>query len=213
MIIGARYVLAGALFAVASVVGAQPAAVTVRTAVDTAAALRPGDVVRLRIWREPDLSGDFAVNESGVVVLPKVGPLQVTSEDPRSLKTRLVKAYEVYLNQVSIDVVLLRRVQVLGAVRNPGLYQVAPTMVLSDLLALAGGSTSQGNLKGVQLLRNGRKLRDALSPSDSVGSASIRSGDQIYVPEKGWFSRNPWFLRTMIGTAISIGFFIARSRD
>jgi polysaccharide export outer membrane protein len=176
MIIGARYVLAGALFAVASVVGAQPAAVTVRTAVDTAAALRPGDVVRLRIWREPDLSGDFAVNESGVVVLPKVGPLQVTSEDPRSLKTRLVKAYEVYLNQVSIDVVLLRRVQVLGAVRNPGLYQVDPTMVLSDLLALAGGSTSQGNLKGVQLLRNGRKRVDPLRrPNLRAGEGLVQS--------------------------------------
>ena len=27
--------------------------------------LRPGDVVRLRIWREPDMSGDFAVDEIG----------------------------------------------------------------------------------------------------------------------------------------------------
>jgi protein involved in polysaccharide export with SLBB domain len=210
---GVRCLLAAAVLATSSVAGAQPAAVTVRTAVDTAAALRPGDVVRLRIWREPDLSGEFAVDEAGVVVLPKVGPIQVTSEDPRTLKTRLVKAYEAYLNQVSIDVVLLRRVQVLGAVRSPGLYQVDPTMVLSDLLALAGGSTSQGNLKGVQLLRDGRKVRDALSPNDPLGTASIRSGDQIYVPEKGWLSRNPWFIRTMIGTAISVGFFIARSRN
>jgi polysaccharide biosynthesis/export protein VpsN len=205
-----RRLLVAAVLATSSVAEAQPAAVTVRTTVDTAAALRPGDVVRLRIWREPDLSGDFQVNETGVVVLPKVGPLQVTSEDPRSLKARLVRAYEVYLNQVSIDVVLLRRVQVLGAVRSPGLYQVEPTMVLSDLLALAGGATSQGNLKGVELLRGGRKLRRAMSTTDSVGTASIRSGDQIYVPEKSWISRNPWFITSTIGTAVSITLAIIR---
>ena len=208
--IGVRHLLAAAVLATAPVAGAQPSAVTVRTGVDTAAALRPGDVVRLRIWREPDLSGDFAVDETGVVVLPKVGPLQVTSEDPRSLKTRLINAYGAYLNQVSIDVVLLRRVQVVGAVRSPGLYQVDPTMVLSDLLALAGGPTSQGNLKGVRLLRNGQKIRDGLSPSDSVGTTSIRSGDQVYVPEKSWVSRNPWFIRTLIGTAVTVGFALAR---
>ena len=32
--------------------------------------LRPGDVIRLDIWREPDLSGEFLVDEAGVVVFP-----------------------------------------------------------------------------------------------------------------------------------------------
>src|SRR5688500_3271570 len=39
------------------------------SAAHAASALRPGDVVRVRIWREPDFSGDFTVNESGVVTL------------------------------------------------------------------------------------------------------------------------------------------------
>ncbi|HMI57035.1 MAG TPA: polysaccharide biosynthesis/export family protein, partial [Gemmatimonadaceae bacterium] len=39
--------------------------------------LLPGDAISLKIWREPDLSGEFSVDESSVVVLPKVGPLNV----------------------------------------------------------------------------------------------------------------------------------------
>src|SRR6266704_165227 len=40
--------------------------------------IRPGDVVRLRIWREPDLSGEFTVDETGTVVLPKLGAVTIT---------------------------------------------------------------------------------------------------------------------------------------
>jgi hypothetical protein len=41
------------------------------------AVLQPGDKVQLRIWREPDLSGEFVVAEDGIVVFPKIGRVQV----------------------------------------------------------------------------------------------------------------------------------------
>src|SRR5215210_834950 len=91
---------------------------------DSAAALRPGDTIRLRIWREPDLSGDFQVDESGLVVLPKLGPTRVSGQDPRALKQLVTQSYAEYLKNPSIDVQILRRIQVLGAVKNPGLYPV-----------------------------------------------------------------------------------------
>src|SRR5712671_2818383 len=55
--------------------------------------LRPGDIVRLRIWREPDLSGDFPVDEFGHVNLPLVGTYPVANETRESLQAKLVAAY------------------------------------------------------------------------------------------------------------------------
>src|SRR5690349_18744064 len=66
--------------------------------------LRPGDIVRLRIWREPDLSGDFPVDEFGRVNLPLVGTYNVVNETRESLQAKLVAAYKASVQNLSMDV-------------------------------------------------------------------------------------------------------------
>jgi protein involved in polysaccharide export with SLBB domain len=163
--------------------------------------LRPGDLVRLRIWREPDLSGDFQVDESGHVVLPKLGPVAVDMMSRDSLRRSLLAAYAAYLRNPSIDVILLRRVNVGGAVKNPGLYPVDPTMTIADALALAGGATGDGRRDRVDLIRGGDKLMVKLDPATRLGATPIRSGDQLYVPLRSWISRNQGLV---IGTVTAI---------
>jgi polysaccharide export outer membrane protein len=163
--------------------------------------LRPGDVVRLRIWREPDLSGDFPVNETGMVVLPRLGPLSVIAESSGSLRARLVDAYAEFLNHRSVDVTLLRRIQVLGAVRQPGVYPVDPTMTISDVLAVAGGATTDGDPNKLELIRDGRQIPGRFSRQSLISESHVRSGDQIFVPERGWVRRNGGFLAAAIITA------------
>src|SRR4051812_35889186 len=63
--------------------------------------LRSGDIVRLRIWREPDLSGEFVIDEQGVVVFPKVGPIRVLGTSSDALRDTLVKSYQVFLRNPS----------------------------------------------------------------------------------------------------------------
>src|SRR5205823_84064 len=109
--------------------------------IDSANFIRPGDVIRLRIWREPDLSGDFPVDINGLVVFPKIGQVAAGSMTADSLKRRVVSAYEVYLRNPSIEMIFLRRINVLGAVKAPGLYPVDATMTLADVIAAAGGAT------------------------------------------------------------------------
>jgi polysaccharide export outer membrane protein len=168
--------------------------------------LRPGDVVRLRIWREPDLSGEFPIDETGVAVFPKIGPLKVTAEPAATFRTRLVAAYSAFLSHTSIDVTFLRRVQVLGAVRQPGVYPVDPTMTISDVLAVAGGTTSDGDPDKLELIRAGRRVPGRVARTSLVGESRVRSGDQIFVPERSWVRRNSGFL---VGTAITAAVSIA----
>lgn len=171
---------------------------------ETAQGIRPGDIVRLRVWREPDLSGEFAVDENATVVLPRVGRMDVASETAESLEQRLVEFYSEFLQHSSIDVTLLRRVQILGAVKNPGLYPVDPTMSVSDALALAGGITNQGNISRVELLRRGERMAFQVRESTRIGDSPIQSGDQLFVPERNWMSRNPGIIAAAITASVSL---------
>lgn len=165
---------------------------------------RPGDVIRLRIWREPDLSGEFMIDETGEVVLPKLGRMNVTGETARSLETRLVGGYAKFLTHSSIEVALLRRVQVMGAVRNPGLYPVDATMTVADALALAGGAIPTGDPNKVELVRDGKRQAGRLLGSTRIAQSEIRSGDQLYVPERSWLSRNTGVVASGVTAGVSL---------
>lgn len=185
---------------------ALPAGAVAQTAPDSTrdTSLRPGDALRLRIWREPDLSGDFPIDENGVATLPRLGPVDVTGIQIDSLKARLIHDYAVYLNNPSIEVIPLRRVSVLGAVRTPGLYPVDPTMRVSDVLALAGGAAPDGKIDKLELRRNGHRVEADLSLGSSIAHSPIQSGDELYVPQKSWLSRNPWLFSGIIGAVATV---------
>ena len=166
--------------------------------------LLPGDVVRLRIWREPDLSGEFPVDESGMVTFPKLGPMNVTSQPTDSLKVHLLADYSQYLRNPAVEITVLRRVNVLGAVIHPGVYPVDPTMTVADVLALAGGATPDGDRTRANLLRGGQRLSVRLAASDRIADLPLRSGDQLFVPERSWASRNQGLLAATISASVSL---------
>jgi protein involved in polysaccharide export with SLBB domain len=159
--------------------------------------LQPGDLVRLKIWREPDLSGDYRVDENGVATFPKVGPLPVSQLSTDSLKSLLVSSYALYLQNPAVEVTFLRRINVLGEVKSPGLYDVDPTMTVADVLAMAGGVTSDGNSKRIELLRQGQGRFAQISSRSRLADSPLRSGDQLRVPQRSWLSRN--------GTVVAAG--------
>ena len=172
--------------------------------------LRPGDRVRLKVWREPDLSGDFTIDEDGVAVFPKVGRLNVQKISTDSLKSLLITRFAESLRDPSVEVTMLRRVSVLGSVRSPGLYYVEPTTTVSDALALAGGVNADGKQNSFQLLRNGKRLPVELSQDSRLADSFLQPGDQLRVPERSWVSRNTGFVGASL-TAVAI-IFAARIR-
>jgi protein involved in polysaccharide export with SLBB domain len=154
------------------------------------AVLQPGDLIRLKIWREPDLSGEYRLDENGVATFPKIGPLAVGRLSTDSLKTLLVSSYSRYLQEPSVEVTFLRRVNVLGEVKSPGLYDVDPTMTVADVVAMAGGVTPDGNSKKIELLRRGQDGTINVSSQSRLADSPLRSGDQLRVLQRSWLSRN-----------------------
>jgi len=163
--------------------------------------LLPGDVIRVAIWREEDLSGDFQVDEDGSVILPLLGRRQVVGISPDRLREDLTEEYAEYLVNTAVNVTLLRRVVVLGEVRVPGQYTVDATQSVADLIARAQGLTPEGNAEDIRLLRQGESFRTNLSGTLSLVEAGIRSGDQILVGKRSWWSRN---FSPLVGVASTI---------
>lgn len=174
--------------------------------VQTSPTLLPGDAVRVQVWREGDLSGTFTVDDRGIVTLPLLGEREVVGLDPTRLRDNLLADYKTYLQNPSIEVTILRRINILGAVRSPGLYPVDATISLADALALAGGITPIGDPNRIELVRDNEVIAKGVSQASMIGASDIRSGDQIVVGEKSWMSRN---LGVVIGSAIAAGAIIA----
>src|SRR5207253_1804676 len=126
----------------------------------------------------------------GSVVLPVLGEMTVSGHTAEQLTDTLREAYRKYLNNPSIEVTVLRRVAVQGEVMKPGLYPADATISIAELITLAGGVTPNGNQKKIELLRNGRVLVSGLGPGAVLQRSPVQSGDAIFVPQKGWFSRN-----------------------
>lgn len=167
---------------------------------DSMIVLQPGDLLQVRIWREPDLSGDFQVDPSGRVTLPKLGERQVAGVPMGRLRDQLLAEYRVSLRNPSITLTPLRRVQVLGHVNRPGVFNVDPTITLTGVLALAGGANGNGNLRRINLVRDGQVVRERVTEGATLATLDVRSGDQLYVGERSWFDRNSGVL---IGALIS----------
>jgi protein involved in polysaccharide export with SLBB domain len=165
-------------------------------------ALLPGDVIRLGGTREAEFRGDYPVDETGTVVLPLLGSRSVAGVPADQLKRNLISDFRQQLRNQDVQIALLRRVRVLGAVKNPGIYFLDPTMTLGDAIALAGGATDQGQTGKVQLVRAGQVIRSGSKVNTSSGE--INSGDEIVVPERSWFSRNGKFVIGGLITGVAI---------
>jgi protein involved in polysaccharide export with SLBB domain len=189
--------------------GAQAQVSGPATSADTGEIVRRGDLIRLKIWREPDMSGDIAVDERGVATLPRLGALQVADLPADSLKQMLITSYSKYLRDPAIDITVLRRITVLGAVRTPNVYHVEPTMTVADALALAGGAAPDGKVDQVELRRNhGSPIK--LARGTKLSDTPIRSGDELFVPQRSWFSRNAGLVFGAVGTSVSVLYFVFR---
>jgi polysaccharide export outer membrane protein len=164
--------------------------------------LRTGDLVRLAVEAEPDLSGEYPVGTEGIVLLPLGGPIQVAGRDfdevEREIRARLGRELAPGL---AIQVVPIFRVAVLGEVRMPGLHPVDATLRVADVLAMAGGFTPLADRSRIELIREERTHLEIDEELTGSGGPPLRPGDRVVVGRVGWFREN---LGVVIGAVGSL---------
>ena len=167
--------------------------------------LVPGDFLRVLVWREEDLSGEFQVDQDGKIVLPLLGEVSVGERGWDEVRDWLLQEYGKELRNPSIELTPFRSVYVLGEVNLPGRYNVHPTNDnLAGAVSLAGGVTPDGDIRNMRIVRDGGVILDGIAVEQGLAQLGIRSGDQLFVGRRSWIDRNSTFIVSAILSVSSI---------
>ena len=148
--------------------------------------LGAGDKVRLLVFNEPALSGEFSVNSNGALSLPLIGDIPAIGKTTAALKAELEQRFaEGYLREprVSIDVLSFRPFYILGEVSKPGEYPYAAGMTVLNAVATAEGFTYRAEKRYVFIRRAGmeEEQRYKISPTLRVSPGdTIRIGERYF---------------------------------
>ncbi|MGF1650857.1 MAG: polysaccharide biosynthesis/export family protein [Hyphomicrobiaceae bacterium] len=146
--------------------------------------LSPGDELRITVFEEKDLSGQFRVATNGTVSLPLVGPVRAagtTVDDFRELlRTRLASGY-LKNPRVAVEVLSYKPIFIHGEVRSGGEFPFKIGLTFRDAIAIAGGYSYRADERYVLLTRSGSREPVRVSmPS----AAPLLPGDNIRIPER-----------------------------
>jgi protein involved in polysaccharide export with SLBB domain len=146
--------------------------------------LGTGDKLRINVYGEEDLSGEFLVDGSGQVQLPLIGNVKAAGLTLHEFIVEVATALkEGYLKdpKVSAEVLNYRPFYIMGEVNKPGEYPYENGLNVLGAIALAGGFTYRANDNDVYIRRAGSKDEESM-PADS--STRIYPGDIIRVAER-----------------------------
>jgi polysaccharide export outer membrane protein len=145
-------------------------------------------MVKVTVWRNPEMSGDFVVGVNGALRQPLYQTVPIAGIPLDQVEARLTKFLTQYEQNPQLVVEPLFQVTVGGQVRTPNLYPLPRTTTISQAIALAGGVTPDGKLSKVRLYRDGQEFQvDLTDPSGRWANEPIQSGDQLIVDKKGNF--------------------------
>ena len=144
--------------------------------------LAPGDQIRISVWKNPELSGDFTIAANGTILHPLYRDVQVTGIPMSAVEDRIRTFLQKYQTNPQFVVQALVRIIVGGEVRTPNVYSVPPETTVAQAIALAGGPTDRASLGKVRVIRDRQEVRMDLTRADSDAAlVQIRSGDQVLV--------------------------------
>jgi len=142
------------------------------------------DKVRLTVFNEPTLSGEFSVNADGSIALPLIGNVVAAGMSSTQLqKTVEEKLSDGYLRdpKVTVEVLTFRPFYILGEVNKPGEYPYSTGLTVLKAVAIAEGYTYRADQKWIYLKHSGddRETRMPIS-----GNIFVQPGDTVRVGER-----------------------------
>jgi polysaccharide biosynthesis/export protein len=146
--------------------------------------LGPNDRVRVKVYGEPDITGEYEVDTNGQISVPLAGHIGAagltTKQLERAIAAALAKGI-VRDPRVNVEVALYRPYYILGEVKKSGEYPYRLGLTVIDAVATAGGFTYRANENKVYLRRAGASTEETFSLDNPV---PVFPGDNIRVPER-----------------------------
>ncbi len=154
----------------------------------------PGDEVQIRAWGQIDVDVSATVDRNGAISVPKVGMVSVAgvkaNDLPAYLKTVFSRTFRNFELTATLGRLRAIQVFVVGQAKRPGTYTVSSLSTLVTALFAAGGPSSRGSMRNIQLKRANRvvadfDLYDLVLSGDKSKDAQLLPGDVIYVAPVG----------------------------
>ena len=143
-----------------------------------------GDKLRVAVYGEPSLSGEFQVSGDGSITMPLVGNVPAVGLSASELEAALVRRYVAgFLKdpKIAVEVYAFRPYFVFGEVSKPGRYPSTEGATILGAIATAGGFTYRANKKRVFLRRAGDSVEREI---DVTAEIRIQPGDVLRVGER-----------------------------
>jgi polysaccharide biosynthesis/export protein len=157
--------------------------------------VKPGDMLSIAVWKEPDLQGPVLVRPDGSFSFPLAGQIdarnRTVAELQQTVTDRLKKFISDPVVTVSVAEVKGNKVYVLGQVNRPGEFIVNPRVDVMQALSMAGGTTAFAALGEITILRrldNGQqqslpfRYADVARGRNLQQNILLQAGDVVVVP-------------------------------
>ena len=163
-----------------------PAAPAADVRSNTAYTLGTGDKLRITVFGEQNLTGEYAVSSTGSISFPLIGEVPAAGNTlanvQETIRQRLASGY---LNdpRVAIEVLEYRTFYILGEVNKPGEYPYRSNLRIDQAVATAGGYTYRANRKRFELAP-GDGTADRRVKFKEAGRLEIKPGDTVRILER-----------------------------
>jgi polysaccharide export outer membrane protein len=147
--------------------------------------LAPGDRLKINVFNEPDLTGEFQIDDKGNIAFPLIGEITAGGLALDDFRTSLVEHLRNgYVRQprVTVDIVNYQPINIIGEVRNAGQYPYRPGVSAQDVAAIAGGYTYRANQHKIYVTRG--QAQKPITVELDEGHFLILPGDTIKIPER-----------------------------
>ena len=143
-----------------------------------------GDKIKITVFGENELSGQYEVGATGILSLPLIGEIPAKDVGIADLRATIVQRLRNgYLKdpKVSVEILTYRPFYVHGEVRSSGEFPFKNGVTIRDAVAIAAGYTYRANLSYVILIREGTATEVRVELPSTYG---VMPGDNIRIPER-----------------------------
>ncbi len=158
----------------------------------------PGDIVKVKVWHNADLSGEYEIDKNGNITMPLIGEIKIIGENKDSLTQIVTNRLKEYIKDPYVEILPLHKVTVLGQVYKPGILYLSDNARIADAIASAGGNRENANLHWIYIknTRLGSRFMNVYNKKE------LRSGDIVVVSRNVWPTWGEWGVLISI---VSIG--------
>jgi polysaccharide export outer membrane protein len=154
----------------------------------------PEDIIKINVWKEPELSVSVPVRSDGKISLPLIHDVFVVGLTPLEVKEELTKKLSQYVENPTVSVIVEQinslKIFVTGEVKTPGVYELDREINVLQAISMAGGFTEWAKKRNIKVFRKLRGVEKTITVNyNAIVSGKhpelnipLQPGDTIVVP-------------------------------